>query len=216
MQNAATDKAADAAYLSGLVVIALHLAYAIATVGGFLSLEGSEKPISDPWFAVMEVLIIALAPPVLIFFAALAHLEQVHRLWMVAAGILAAIALTPSAVLHAVLIVIGRGHPLAADGALLAFTWPSAAYAVDILAWDWFFACSLLCCAMGLRASPALIWARRTFLLAGLLALAGLAGPLTGSMALRNIGILGYAVLFPLAVCQVLLALRRAKDFWRA
>lgn len=209
MEISETGNAAGSAYFSGLVVIALHLAYAAVTIGGFLALEHPDTPISDPWFAMMEVLIIGLGPPVLVFLAALGHVETARRPWFLAAAIMAGIAFSLSASLHIVLLVIGRGHPMAVEGALLAFTWPSVAYAIDILAWDWFFACAMLCCAMGLRDTPAMKWASRAFALSGLFAFAGLAGPLSASMTLRNIGIIGYAVLFPLAVCLALRALLR-------
>jgi hypothetical protein len=199
--------AARLAHYSGLGVIGLHLAYAAATIGGFLTLESPRHPIADPWFAMMEVLIIALGPPVLVFLVALSEVEAARRSWILAAAILTGIAFALSASLHAVLLGIGRSHTLVAKEGMLAFTWPSVAYAVDILAWDWFFACALLCAGMGLKDAPAMRYASQTFLLAGLIALAGLLGPALSSMAVRNLGIVGYAGLFPVAVGLVLRAL---------
>lgn len=197
---------------SGLAVIALHLAYGVATIAGFVSLAAADDPISDPWFAAMEWLIILLGPAVIVFLVSLGRMEADGSEWSLVAVVLAAITFALSAALHAVLLAIGRDHALVAAGGLLSFTWPSAAYAIDILAWDGFFALALLSCAMMLRAVPGMARARAVFAAAGLVALAGLAGPVSGQMALRNIGILGYAVLFPLAVGLVLRALPRSSN----
>jgi len=197
---------------SGLAVIALHLAYGVATIAGFLSLAAADDPISDPWFAAMEWLIILLGPPVIVFLASLGRLEADGREWSLVAVMLATITFALSAALHATLLAIGRDHALVASGGLLSFTWPSVAYAIDILAWDGFFALSLLSCAMMLRAVPGMATARTVFVIAGLVSLAGLVGLVAGNMALRNIGIFGYAVLFPVAVGLVLRALSRSSN----
>ncbi|MEE4318038.1 MAG: hypothetical protein V2I74_13750 [Erythrobacter sp.] len=194
---------------AGIAVIALHLAYAAVTIAGFLALPQRDAPIADPWFAAMEWLIILIGPCVLLFFAAFARVAA-GRTWSLCALVLAAVTFALSAALHAVILAVGRDDALVAAVGALSFVWPSAAYAIDILAWDWFFGLALLCAGMALPASPRTLSARRVFLLAGALALAGLAGPATGAMELRNVGILGYAVLFPVAVALVL------RDFGRA
>ncbi len=208
--NLGTDM--DLVRQSGRAVIALHLAYGAATFAGFVTLANAHEPMSDPWFAVMEWLIILLGPPVLVFLSALGRAEGVERVWSLAALVMAGTAFALSAALHAVLLTIGRDHALVAAGGLLSFRWPSAAYAIDILAWDGFFAGALLCCAMALRTTPGMGRAHLAFALAGLVALAGLAGPITGEMMLRNIGIAGYAVIFPVAVWLVLRADPRVRD----
>lgn len=209
MSTANADGDADLVRHSGHTVIALYIAYGAATIAGFSSLANADEPMSDPWFAIMEWLIIVLGPVVLVFLSALGRIGGVGQPWSTAALVLAGITFALSAALHAVLLAIGRDHALVAAGGLLSFTWPSAAYAIDILAWDGFFAVALLCCAMALRHAPGMQHAFRAFALAGLVAVVGLAGPISGSMALRNIGIIGYAVIFPLAVWLVLRALPR-------
>jgi hypothetical protein len=196
---------------SGLVVVALHLAYAAVTLAGFLSLPRADVAIGDPWFAAMEWLIILIGPPVLVFLCALGGIEGAGKAWSLAAVVLAALTFALSASLHAVLLALGREDVLVAEGGALAFTWPSAAYAIDILAWDWFFALALLCCARSLRHAQGMTVSSRAFLVAGLLSLAGLAGPTTGIIMARNIGIIGYAVCFPIAVVLVLRALERGR-----
>lgn len=207
MGTAIADGSARLVRWSGLAVIALHLAYAAATIAGFLSLGAADEPIADPWFAMMEWLIILIGPPVLVFLTGLGSLGVEGRVWSLVAVALAAMTFALSAGLHAVLLVIGRDHALVAVGGLLSFTWPSAAYAIDILAWDGFFALALLSSAIALRTVAGMAPARVIFLLAGICALAGLAGPISGIMQLRLVGVLGYAVLFPVASGLVLRAL---------
>lgn len=199
--------------LAGIAVIALHCAYAAATLAGFMTLARPDAPISDPWFAIMEVLIILIAVPVIIYLRALGGVvERAQARWMRASVALAALTFALSVTLHAVILAIGRDHPLAGVGGPLAFTWPSVAYGVDILAWDGFFALALVCCAIALKGAPGMTFAARIFMLAGLVALFGWAGPVTGDMALRNVGIIGYAVIFPVAVFAVIRALDRVQN----
>ena len=77
----------------------------------------------------------------------------------------------------------------------LSFEWPSVAYALDILAWDFFFALSMFVAAPCLAAvgSPSI---RVLMIVSGVLALAGLSGVVASDMQLRNIGIVRYLVLF--------------------
>ena len=197
-------------YWSGLAIVALYIAYALATIGGFLQLGSSDEPISDPWFAAMEWIILVLCPAILIFLSSLAGIVPPdRRAWVLAAIANAAIALGLSAALHAMLLCIDRTHPLVADGGALSFTWPSIAYAIDILAWDWFFAVAMLCCGISLRGEPTMHLAANMFFFGGTLAMVGLAGPLTGSMPIRNIGIAGYAVFFPCSVGVLMWTLHR-------
>lgn len=87
-----------------------------------------------------------------------------------------------------------RWHPW-----LLSFEWPSVPYVLDVIAWDLFFGLAMLCAAPlvgGTRFAAAI---RVTLAMSGVLALAGLVGPVTGDMRLRAIGIIGYAAIFPIA-----------------
>ena len=92
---------------------------------------------------------------------------------------------------------------------IFSFTWPSVAYALDILAWDLFFPLSVLSAAYVFRGSRLATAIRVLLVVSGVLALGGLSGVVTGEMALRSIGILGYVGVFPVA------ALLLAILFWR-
>jgi hypothetical protein len=93
---------------------------------------------------------------------------------------------------------------------LFSFTWPSLAYAVDIVAWDLFFPVSLLFASgvfAGGRLAASIRW---SMILSAVLALAGLSGALTGDMGLRNIGIVGYVGVFFLVVLLLGLLFQRS------
>ena len=77
--------------------------------------------------------------------------------------------------------------------------WPSAAYAAELLAWDWFLGLALIFAARVFAGGGAERHLRRAFLLSGVLALAGTVGPLVGDMRLQRIGIVGYAGVLPVA-----------------
>jgi hypothetical protein len=87
---------------------------------------------------------------------------------------------------------------------LLTFQWPSVTYALDILAWDVFFPLSVLLVVPVFRGSRLTTSIRVLLLVSGVLAIGGLAGVALDDMMVRNIGVVGYAVVFPVAA--VLLA----------
>jgi hypothetical protein len=92
---------------------------------------------------------------------------------------------------------------------LLSFKWPSIAYALDILAWNGFFALAVLCAALVFRGTRLAAWIRGLLLLSGILALAGFSGVAFGDMQLRYIGIVGYVVVFPVAAMLMVVLFRR-------
>jgi hypothetical protein len=87
--------------------------------------------------------------------------------------------------------------------AKLAFRWPSLAYMLDIVAWDLLFAISVLLAAPLVRGGKLARFIRTLLILSGLIAIVGLAGLPTGNMQLRNIGIVGYNVIFPAAAASL-------------
>lgn len=182
---------------SNLIWIFL-IAYALVTGIGLLSLQSPLDPIGDPWFTIMELLIIFLAPLMLIAMIALDQtVLQSMRIFSKTALFFMALMTAVTCGVHFTVLTVSRlitaaGYP-GAD-LLFSFTWPSVAYTLDILAWDFFFALSIL------FAAPIFLGADKgrvigiLMLLSGLLSLAGLAGIPTADMGIRNIGIVGYAV----------------------
>jgi hypothetical protein len=93
----------------------------------------------------------------------------------------------------------------------LSFKWPSVVYALDILAWDWFYGLSMLFAALVFKRGRLQRTLRIIMVLSGLLSLAGLIFLPFGNIQLRSlIGIPGYAGLGPVVYLLVALVLGRA------
>lgn len=194
-------------------VAALCTAYALVLAIGLATLPSPAHPIQDPWFTAMELLILLIAPALVVFMAGLqawvpAARRPAARLGLVFMAMCAAL----TSCVHFAVLVLSRQPAFAAapwHDAVFAFTWPSLVYALDILAWDVFFALAAACAAAGLRGT-ALGGAVRWLLVASaVLAFAGLLGVPLADMRVRNLGIVGYALVFPLAAALALPALRR-------
>jgi hypothetical protein len=110
---------------------------------------------------------------------------------------------------HLVLLTVGH---TASESTLpgydlrLSWTWPSVIYALDIAAWDLCLGAALVLAGLAFS-GPGLLFSlvRRGLLSSGALCLAGLLGAALGNMDVRNIGIVGYALVLPV----VLLVLAR-------
>ena len=195
------------AEIAALAVLALLLAYAIVTIAGLLSLQSPELPIADPYFTAMELLILILAPALvwlMILLQRWAPEDKKH--WATGALVFMAITAGMTSAVHFSVLVLT--HAGVASAWLLSFRWPSVAYALDILAWDVFFSLSAICTAFVFTVAGMARWARLLFLTSGVLSGLGLAGVAAGDMQLRNIGVLGYAGVFPLGVGCFALLLR--------
>lgn len=179
----------------------LGVVYAITTVLGFLSLKSPQDPIGDPFVSIMELLIILMAPlyvvsMVTVHAYALPEVK-VYSLTSLCFMILMA-GLTSS--VHFVILTVGE--QIEATGLtwvplFLSWKWPSVAYTLDILAWDWFFALSMLFAAPVFKGGRLEITVRILMIVSGVLSLAGLIGVPLADMQVRNIGIIGYGVVAP-------------------
>jgi hypothetical protein len=186
--------------LSAVGVVVLGMAYAITLAVGFLSLNSPQQPIGDPMFSILEVLIIVMMPMMVALMVAVhawapSHAKALSLTAVVFMGLLAGVTCS----LHFVILTLSRQVAFASRSWLplfLSFKWPSVAYALDILAWDFFFALSMFFAAPVLSGSRLATSIRVLMIVSGVLALAGLSGVVAGDMQLRNIGIIGYLVLF--------------------
>jgi hypothetical protein len=187
--------------LSAGTVVVLTVAYAITLGLGLASLNSPNEAIGDPMFSIMEILIIALMPAMVTLMVAVHEwappdaksLSLTSLLFM---SILACVTTT----LHFTILTLSRDAAFAQQPwarLIFSFEWPSVAYAVDIVAWDFFFALSMLFAAPIFRGTPLRTSIRLLMGLSGALALAGLSGVLLGDMRFRNIGIAGYVGIFP-------------------
>ena len=182
-------------------VFVLSVVYAVTTLLGFLSLESSDDPIGDPYFTLMELLIIIIMPPMVVSMVVVhAYAAPEAKAYSLTALALMILLAGLTSGLHFVILTVGDA--LAATGAAwvplaTSFEWPSVVYALDILAWDWFFALSMLAAAPVFNAGRLETRLRALMIVSGILSFAGLIGVPLGDMQYRNIGIVGYAVVAP-------------------
>ena len=189
--------------VSAAGTVLISALYAAVLIAGLESLPSPQQPIGNPWFSLMEILILLLMP----FLVAL--MGAVHAWAPAESRVLTLLALAFMTLLagltssvHFVILALSRQTPFAGPAwrPLLSFQWPSVPYALDILAWDVFFALAVLFAAPVFRGSRLTRSIRGMLIASGVLALAGLSGVIFGDMRLRAIGIAGYAGVFPLAV----------------
>jgi hypothetical protein len=200
--------------LSAAATFILIVAYAVTLIVGLMSLESPQEPIGDPMFTILEVLIIIMMPAMVALMVAVhawapMRVKTLSLTSVVFMGLLAGLTCS----VHFVILTISRQPEFTQQSwqpLVLSFNWPSVAYALDILAWDIFFALSMLFAAPVFRGSRLAAWIRVLMIASGVLALAGLSGVVAGDMQLRNIGIVGYVGVF-LVVAALLAVL-----FYRA
>jgi hypothetical protein len=198
---------------SARVLCAFGAAYAVTMVGGFAAMGTLSKPLEDPYLAIMEVLILVMAP-VLVLLAAVTHAcapDGTKTYSMTALGwMLLAAGFTMT--VHLVqLTVVRRIDPSAIHGFQYLFNWhwPSVLYGVDIVAWDIFFGLALLFAAPVFHAARQ-VAVRNGLLIAGAMCLLGVIGPALNHIALRQIGIIGYAIVWPIVCIPLSKAFRQA------
>lgn len=182
--------------VSGLLVV-----YLATTALGLLSLKSPQEPIGDPYFTLMELLIVLIAPLLLVSMIAVhAYAPPEAKVYSLTALILMILLAGITSSVHFVILTVSRqleAAGLAGAPLFFSFTWPSVVYTLDILAWDWFFALAMLCAAPVFKGGRLELTVRLLMLLSGGLSLAGLLGVPLADMQVRNIGIIGYAVVTP-------------------
>ncbi len=183
-------------------VFFLAVVYAVPLVLGLLSLKSPQDPIGDPYFSIMELLIFLTAPLMVVSMVAVHAYAppevKIYSLTALAFMILLA-GITSS--VHFVILTVSRqidtGLPWVP--LFLSFKWPSVPYILDILAWDVFFALAMLFAAPVFKGGKLETAVRFLMIASGVISLAGLIGVPFGNMQIRNIGIVGYAVVAPVA-----------------
>jgi hypothetical protein len=161
----------------------------------------------------MEVLIVVMAP-VLVLLAVVIHAcapEGTTTYSMTALGWMLLVAGFTMTVHLVQLTVVRRIDPSAIPGFqhLFNWHWPSVLYGVDIVAWDIFFALALLFAAPVFHTAGQ-VAVRNGLLIAGAMCLVGIIGPAVNHIALRQIGIIGYAIVWPIVCIPLSKAFRHA------
>ena len=208
-----TSTARRLGILSAACFVVLAGAYATILVIGLVQFDSPEQPIANPLFSILELLIIAMMPaPVALMVAVHAWTSAESRTLSLAALIFMSMVAALTTSIHFVVLTVSREPSFAGEAwlrPLLSFEWPSLAYALDILPWDFLFALSMFFAAPLFRGSPLAAAIRGLFVASGLLALAGLAGIATGDMTLRKVGIAGYLGTFPVGAALLALLFYR-------
>lgn len=185
-------------FRSAVAIAVIGLSYAIVLAIG-MARHGMDEPIVDPILAVMEVLTIISALPIVMLMIAIRRRAAVRRKHLATAALVLAVLF--ACVTTAVHLLELTSVREAGRGGLV---WPSISYAAELLAWDVLLGVALLFAAAALGGGGAERAARRGSRICGALCLAGTVGPLVGNMKLQLIGVFGYAVVLPVAA--VLLA----------
>jgi hypothetical protein len=184
-------------------VFFLEIGYAVTLILGFLSLKSPQDQIGDPFFSILELLILPIAPLMVVCMVAVhAYASPEVKAYSLTALVFMIILAGITSSVHFVVLTVSR--QIEAAGLTMAplffsFKWPSVAYTSDILAWDFFFALSMLFAAPVFKVGRLEIAVRILMAVSGVLSLAGLIGVPLADMQVRNIGVLGYAGVAPVA-----------------
>ena len=183
------------------ITFLLGLVYLITTFFGFLTLKSPNEPIADPYYTIMELLTIVIAPLMAVNMIAVHyHASSKYKLNSLFALFSMFIMAGITSSVHFVVLTMSHQVNAAAMADLtlfLSFKWPSVVYILDILAWDWFFSLSFLFAAPVFNNGRKEKTIRNLMIISGILSLLGIAGVPFGNMQIRNIGIIGYAVIAP-------------------
>ena len=180
---------------ASFTVTILLVAYIIITLLGFASLESPDDPIEDPYFTMMEVLILLIMPPMVLIFVAL-HEQSDKKLYTLSALAFMTACAGITSCVHFVVLTVSRQIQDEIPGSeyLMSFSWPSVVYALDILAWDWFFGLAMIIGSIPwwgeTRMNKALCILMN---ISGILSLVGLIALPLDNIQIRIIGIVGYA-----------------------
>ena len=184
---------------AALAVCGIGVAYVPVLAAALVTL-GVSVPIVDPFLAVMESLTLTSAVLMVVLMAAIndrARGEQrVHG--AIGMAFMELFAGT-TCVVHFVQLTSNR--QLGSRG----LVWPSTSYAAELVAWNLFLGLALIAAAQVFTRGARERLVSRTLLLSGLLCVAGVIGPLVGHMRLQVVGIVGYALVLPVA-CFLLAA----------
>jgi hypothetical protein len=181
----------------------LIVVYAVTLALGLLSLKSPLEPVGDPYFTLLEVLILLMAPLMVVSMVAVHDYASPEcRAYSLTALAFMILLAGLTSCIHFVILTVSR--QIEATGLtwlplFLSFKWPSVTYALDILAWDVFFPLSMFFAAAVFRTGRLEIAVRILMIVSGVLSLAGLIGVPLADMRYRNIGIIGYVGVAPVA-----------------
>ena len=188
---------------SGSAVTALGFSYVCVLMAGLFTLPSPDAEIQQPWLALLEVLIIAIAPTMVLLTVSLyAQSSEGRKPFALASVMFMSMSAATTSVVHFTILTLSHQAAFANERwarLAFAFKWPSISYALDILAWDIFFPIAALFAAATIQGRGLAGLVRVLLFVSAMLSFIGLIGVALANMQVRNIGIIGYAVLFPIA-----------------
>ena len=200
--------------ISAWTICLVLVVYMVVLTIGLVTLKSPLDPISDPYFSIMEILIFVTAPLMVIAMASVhAYASPETKPYSLMALIFMILMACVTSGVHFVVLTVS--HQIEAAGfpgasLLFAFKWPSVIYTLDILAWDWFFALSMLFAAPVFKTGKLERTVRFFMIFSGVLSLLGLLGIPLANMNVRNIGIVGYTIVALVAFLLIGIVFRRS------
>lgn len=184
-------------YWSAIAFVCIGVGYVVALAAGFAR-HGFREPIADPVLAVMEVLTLLSAVPLVTLMASVQDPSSPERsAFGYCALAFATLCAGVTSTIHFVELTAAR--QMGGGG----IAWPSRVYAAELMAWDVFLGLALLFAAPLFYRDGLERQARGALLLCGVLCIVGAVGPAVGNMRLQLVGVFGYAVVLPV-VCVLL------------
>jgi hypothetical protein len=188
---------------SGTAVAALGLSYVCVLLVGLLTLPSPDDEIQQPWLTLMEILIIPIAPTMVVLTVALhARSREERKSFALTSVVFMSMSAATTSIVHFTILTLSHQAAFASQHwsrLVFAFKWPSISYALDILAWDVFFPIAAFFAAAAVQGRGLARLVRVLLFASAALSAIGLFGVVLANMQVRNIGIIGYAVLFPVA-----------------
>ena len=185
---------------SAIAILVIGMLYVGTILLWIVVAATPREPIGDPFLAVMEVLTIASALALLgVALAIACYADHERRVHAVTSLVFAALAAGLTMAVHFVQLTAVRQLWHANAITDYRLIWPSALLAVEYLVWDLLIGLMMICGSFVFKAPGHARRAQVAMVVGGLLCVAGLAGPLSGQMILQNIGVIGYAVVLPVA-----------------
>jgi len=175
------------------VSFSLLMIYIPVTILGILSLKSPKDPISDPYFTIMELLILLIVPFLLLCMVVIyMYAKPEDKVYSLIALIFMILCAVITSSVHFIILTVSR--QIKGMEWFFSFKWPSVLYALDILAWDLFFALSMLFAAPVFKGNRLERSLRTVMIVSGIISLVGLIGVPLGNMTVRSIGIIGYTI----------------------
>jgi hypothetical protein len=151
----------------------------------------------------MELLILGIAPAMVSMTIAIhAWATPADKSLALASVVFMTMAAVLTCAVHFCILALASQPAFASEPwthRVFSFEWPSIAYGLDILAWDFFFPLSAWFAGLTIQGEGLERKIRSLLFASGALAFLGLLGVPLSNMHVRNVGIIGYALVFPVA-----------------